>query len=278
MRTLRSIFLAVALLVTVGTAHAKLTDPEVLALYSDGNELFHKANQASGTDTEEAERLYRRSAMRFEKIVKQGDIHNGRLFYNIGNAYFRIKDIGRAILNYRRAELYTPHDPNLHQNLRAALDRRLDRVEERQQTRILKTVFFWHYDLPTRVRAVTFGVTFVLIWVFAALRLTPHAPRFARGALVLCLILSMLLAGSLTAEVIAARTTRPGVVVDTEVVARKGDSDTYQPSFKESLHAGTEFRLVEARGAWYHIELTDGRRCWVPIRSSALISEFNQGE
>ena len=55
------------------------------------------------------------------------------------------------------------------------------------------------------------------------------------------------------------------------VVARKGDGEGYQPSFTGPLHAGTEFALIEERGEWRHVELHDGRRCWLPEKSSELV-------
>jgi uncharacterized protein YgiM (DUF1202 family) len=55
------------------------------------------------------------------------------------------------------------------------------------------------------------------------------------------------------------------------VVARKGNSETYEPSFKDPLHSGTEFTLIEDRGDWYQIELADARTCWVTSKDVALV-------
>ena len=74
----------------------------------------------------------------------------------------------------------------------------------------------------------------------------------------------VLFGGSLFVDSVVLRKIRPGVIVSGSVIARKGNSGTYESSFKDPLHAGTEFILVEGRGAWYHIELADARRCWVP--------------
>jgi len=264
-----------AVLVACVLAAARLeagpVDADVADLFSQGKELFRQANQAAATDPDKALELYRRSAMRFERIVKDGDIHNGKLFYNIGNVYFRMKDVGRAILNYRRAQQYIPNDPNLNQNLEYALVRRLDSIDERQQTRILRTLFFWHYDLSTRVRSTMFGVFFVCFWGVAARRLLVRKAPAGLWSLVVCLVAAGLCVGSLLVDAVAYRTVRPGVITAAEAVARKGDSATYQPSFKEPLHPGTEFRLVETRANWYHIGLSDGRRCWVPTRSAELV-------
>ena len=53
-----------------------------------------------------------------------------------------MKDIGRAILNYRRAEQYLPNDTNLHQNIAFAKTLRIDQIEDKQQTQILQILFF----------------------------------------------------------------------------------------------------------------------------------------
>jgi hypothetical protein len=197
-------------------------------------------------------------------------VRNGLLYYNIGNAYFRMGDLGRAILNYRRARLYTPHDPNLLENLQYARSRTADRIEEKEETRALQTVLFWHYDLSTRARAVLFAVFFVPFWIGAAARLflARAAPRWLLGVLG-AVALALLM--SLAAEEYASSRNVAGVILDPEVVARKGDGEAYEPSFKAALHAGTEFVLIEERGEWRNVELADGRSCWLPAKSVGLV-------
>ena len=259
---------AFSLAATAGAGSLSASD--IHELFAQGKDAFRQADELVSTDPDQARALYRKAAMRFERIVKQGGIHNGKLYYNIGNAYFRMEDIGRAILNYRRAEQYTPNDVLLQENLKYARARRLDRIEEEQRTKVLKTVFFWHYDLSTRARAITFAVCFASVWILAAIRLL-----IARGplvwALIISAILSLLLLGSLLTETVRLRTDKPGVIVGRQVVARKGDSDTYEKSFTEPLHAGTEFKLIESRGDWFQIQLCDRARCWVPAKDSELV-------
>ncbi len=47
---------------------------------------------------------------------------NPALFYNLGNAYFRTGDLGRAILNYERALALDPSQPEARANLQLARD------------------------------------------------------------------------------------------------------------------------------------------------------------
>ncbi len=239
---------------------------------AEAENLFRRANESVSSKPDEARDLYGKAALRFESIVREGGVENGGLYYDIGNAYFRMGDIGRAILNYRRAERYLPNDPNLHQNLEFARSKRADKIEEQQKTMVLKTLFFWHYDFSSRTRGVIFAVCFVLMWAFALVRL--YVKRsFAAWGIGVSAAVMLLFLGSLLVEAAGERKERPGVVISAELVARKGDSEAYEPSFKEPLHAGTEFRVIEDRGKWYNIQLADSRQCWVPSTGVELVRQ-----
>lgn len=254
----------------VAPARAALDELEASGLFKEGSDLFEQANAASVDDPEAARELYRKAALRFERIVNEGGVQNGKLYYNIGNAYFRADDIGRAILNYRRAGQFDPHDQNVQKNLDYARSQRLDELAAADDTKALRTLLFWHYDFSFAQRFTLFAIAFVLLWVAAAARLFRKRP-FLKWIIGLATVVSVVLGASLLAESLALRNTRPGVVVAEEVTARKGDSDSYEASFQEPLHAGAEFTLVEARKSWMHVELPDGRRCWLPTDSVAMV-------
>lgn len=243
---------------------------EVRQWLDQANALFDRAGKLSGTDPDQARDLFRQAALGYERLVSQGGVENGRLYYNIGNAWFLADDLGRAILNYRKALQYIPNDPNLRQNLAYARNKRLDTIAEPQQTKVFQTLFFWHYDLSTSMKIWVFEVLFAALWIVAGIRRWLNRPFFG-WPFVVTLALTLLMGGSLVAEAVGLRQDRPGVILSPSVVARKGNSENYAPSFTEPLHAGTEFDLVEQRGNWYNIELKDGRACWVPCASAGMI-------
>jgi tetratricopeptide (TPR) repeat protein len=249
---------------------ATLNQSEINDLFSQGKEFFRQANQTR--DPREAQDLYGKAVLRFERIIREGDLQNGKLYYNIGNAYFRMDDIGRAILNYRRAQQFIPNDLNLNQNLDYARQRRMDKIDVPQKTRVLKTLFFWHYDLSTGFRSFLFALSFILVWIALGTRLFIRK-QYLHWIIGISALVSALFLISLLVEMTSLHSTRPGVILAKEVVARKGDSQTYEPSFTEPLHAGTEFTLIEDRGDWLYIQLTDGRRCWLPSKSVGLVRE-----
>lgn len=245
-----------------------LTREQMYDLFSQGKEFFRQANSLAGTNPREAKALYQKTILRFEKIANEGGVRNGRLFYNLGNAYFRRGELGRAILYYKRAEKLIPTDSNLRQNLEYARSLRQDKLEKNTEKRFLETLFFWHYDLSLKTKFIFFVIFFDTFWILAIITLffkrslTLKVGIYGAGILAAALFLSLSL------DSIFREKQKEGVIISAEVVARKGDGESYQPSFKEPLHRGTEFSLLEKRGVWWHIRLPDGRKCWIPERDA----------
>ena len=237
------------------------------AMLIDARGQFSQGNRLRFSDPQAAGELYALAAHSFEKC----DVTNGMLLYNTGNAYFLAGDIGRAILNYRRAERLIPHDRNLLHNLTYARSRRIDQIRAAEPNRPLKTFLFWHYDLATRTRQILFAIFYIPLWCLAILRIFTR-----RGAplwgLAICVIASGLLAGSIMVERSGRTDASAGVVISGEVTPRKGDSQAYQPSFDSSLHAGTEFTILQKRSDWLEIQLIDGRECWIPEAAASTIT------
>ncbi len=249
---------------------SSLSVDEKMEIYRQGTEYFHEAAQTDESDPAAARDLYTKALLRFKRLVDEGDIKNGKLFYNIGNINFLLDDIGRAILNYRKARQYIPHNPNLAKNLAYARSMRQDKLETKEQEKILQTLFFFHYDLAAKTRLILLGFAYVSFWIFAGMKIFTRRP-FTSWGLGVALLFILLFGGSLLAESRGATMGHSGVILAPEVSGRQGDADSYQPSFEEPLHAGTEFTLKEKRQGWWRIELPDGRTTWIPAKSAELV-------
>lgn len=233
-------------------------------LLDEASRFFQQATQSD--DQGHSADLYRKAMIRFEKLIQDG-VTNGKLYYNLGNTYFQLHDLGRAILNYRRALPYLPDDDNLRQNLRHAESQQPDRIEPKQEAMIAKTILFWHYDLPARLRLSLLTLANIAFWGLLALKLYRRQGPWWPLTLPLALILMM--GGSLLYDRLGRHPS--GVMLKAETMARKGDGQAYSVSFSEPLHAGLMFSLVEKRGDWLYIELADSRRCWVPADSAEML-------
>src|SRR5947208_9354417 len=62
---------------------------------------------------------YAEAAAAFEHLLQSG-VSSPATCFNLGNAFFKSGQIGRAIAAYRQAERIVPRDPDLRANLRFA--------------------------------------------------------------------------------------------------------------------------------------------------------------
>jgi hypothetical protein len=250
-------------------ADAGMSKDQSYSLFSQANQSFREANSAK--NPEQAAKLYEKAILAFERVINEGRIENAKLYYNLANAYFLKGDIGKAILNYRRAEKLDDSDANIQKNLTFARSKKIDKVVTKTQKRVLQTLFFWHYDFSIKAKflltCIFFGVVCVcvagIIWFG---RSAPWmVPAVICAILMTCFLVSLIVESGTKANRIC------GVITTGEVVARQGDGQNYAPSFKEPLHEGTEFDLLESRPGWLHINLFNENDTWIPDDSAELI-------
>ena len=64
----------------------------------------------------------------YEQILASG-YESAEVYFNLGNTYYKLDNLGKSILNYERAKKITPHDEDLNFNLKLANQRTLDKIE-----------------------------------------------------------------------------------------------------------------------------------------------------
>lgn len=246
-----------------------LSQEQLGLLFTQANDAFRKAN--STADSQQRDLFYQDAILNYEKIINEGGIKNAKLYYNLGNTYFLKDDIARAILNYRRAEKFDEGDANILKNLTFARSRRLDVIHTKTRERILHTLFFWHYDFSLKTRFLLSCVFFGALCLILILMLWAGRGAFTTSLVVITAVLMVCLAASALVEAAVEAKTISGVITAQEIVARQGDGQNYPASFKDPLHGGTEFDLLEQRPGWYHIKLGDGSEAWIPRNAAELI-------
>ena len=252
----------------VGTALFAMNAEEVAGVVREAEQLFASGNEAQTKD--EAAELWRKSAARYELAIREGGLSNGPIFYNLGNVYYRLGDMGRTILNYRRAMRFMPNDRNLLTNLEYARRSRQDAIEEQESRKVLKTLLFWHYDFSLATRELVFIVCFCAIWLIAVLMKFWRA-AFLKVALFCVFFVALVMATSMVTTEIHEHKFKEGVIVAEECKGYKGNSRSYENSFKEPLHAGTEFVVIEQRDNWLEIRLANGMTTWIPETDAELL-------
>ena len=257
------------LLALTTSVEAGLSSQQAYSLFSQANEAFRQANSMAGDP--QAEKLYEKAILSYEKIIHDSQIVNAKLYYNLGNAYFLKGDLGKAMLNYRRAERLDSSDENIRKNLAFARSKRLDVVEPKTERRILQTLFFWHYDISLKARFVLACVFFAVACVTLTVIVWSGRSAAATTAMAVGGILMLCFSISTAWEAHSRAREVCGVITAKEVVAHQADWENSPPSFKEPLHAGTEFDLIEQRHGWLHIRLADGSDGWISNDWAELI-------
>ena len=114
---MRYIVSFVALVLTTFTAVAQSDSTAVETLQQvevlDNNALWNSANQAYiDGDFLSAVKLY--------SAIENRGFYSARLYYNLGNAYFKSGELGKAILYYNRALVISPSMEDAKHNLEIA--------------------------------------------------------------------------------------------------------------------------------------------------------------
>ena len=94
---------------------ASLCALSISSLSAQADSDFAKANR------DFAQGHFKEAISGYEALIRDGQ-WTANVFYDLGNAYFRTGDFGRAILNYERALALAQHHPEATANLQIARD------------------------------------------------------------------------------------------------------------------------------------------------------------
>ena len=198
---------------------------------------------------------YADAAAVYEKIAPP----TAAVFFNLGNAHFRLESLGHAVLDYERARQLAPRDPDILANLRFA-EERLGVADSIVPTR--PVVQFWESVAGSRtIRqwswAVVSGVWLTVFLMAGAI----GWPRWRTG-----LVIGAVVAGGGLTVAAGALTSRVASAPTAIVVARRAEA-RFAPLADATVHfqlgEGTKVRIREDRGHWWHVERADGQQGWI---------------
>ncbi len=210
---------------------------------------------------------YADAARKYEEVLGAG-VESANLHYNLGNAYFRAGDVGRAVLSYERARRLAPSDPDVVANLAFARSR----GAEAEPRSLLSRILFPLADRMTTdwlflLGVVTWTAFFALL---AVARLVPRARVGARRGAIAAGIVTLVLLTSGLARLLTVELP-PHVIVVSDRVA----TIRFEPSTSGAAHfevkPGAFLRLVAEREGWAQVARSDGRRGWVERKSIEVL-------
>jgi tetratricopeptide (TPR) repeat protein len=213
-------------------------------LYNQANEYY------AGGDYAEAIEMYEQAA---------SQVSNAKLFYNLGNSYFKSGKIGKAILNFRKARLLAPRDSDIKHNLAFARNYRVDKIKAASSpiTRLFSNLF--HFFSMYEAQILT-TILFIITAIFISLYIIFRKNIYGYVVLA-CAVLCILFFINWYVW-IQELNARHAVVLATETTALSGPGEDYKEILV--IHDGIEVSLRERRGIYALIQLPGGMGGWVP--------------
>lgn len=228
------------------------------AVYAESDaQLWNKANDAYSMGQYE-------SAYNDYLKIEEGGKHSYKLYYNMGNACYKMGNNGKAILYYEKALKLNPAGEDAKINLQIARLQTLDKIEVVPEF-ILST---WIKDIRNMLSSngwayisiALFAVTALLMLLF---KFAPTTGQRKLSFVVACIvflfaIFAVLFAASLRAN---ANSQDNAIVMVPVSNVKSAPNATGNNLF--ILHEGSKVEILEQAGKWCRVEISDGRQGWI---------------
>jgi tetratricopeptide (TPR) repeat protein len=218
---------------------------------------FGKANE------EFAQRHFKEAISDYEALIHDGQ-WSANVFYDLGNAYFRAGDFGRAILNYERALALERHHPEATANLQIARDEAgAVELQPSWPERYLQFASVNQYSIAA---AVAFWVA--AFWLATLI----FTSRRSAARISLLVVMFLVFAGSILAIWQLERGSKGdalAIVTGKNVQARLATADTANAVL--ALPPGSEIKILSTRGDWIYAALPKNLRGWIPAKDAEQV-------
>lgn len=214
---------------------------------ADAAATFDKANEAYRQGRfDEAADGYRR--------LVAGGVDDANAWYNLGNAYFRQDDLGRARACYERALRRSPRDADVRVNLATLRRKMADPEPDPSPPAALVRLFTM--DQWLEATSILWFCTGLLVasWI----RRRGDGAAFRAGAATVLLLVS---AGLVLYKGYLEPAGRIAVVIPSEIRLQQGPGGDYET--RGRLHAGTCVRVRRTEGDWREVDAPGSLAGWV---------------
>ena len=236
----------------------------------------HAVTKASALTKASADSLYtaeryQEAAQQYEALLKRGE--SADLYYNLGNAYYRMDDITHAVLAYERALLLSPGDADVRFNLQMARSKTIDKIVPESE------MFFvtWYRSLVRLMSVDAWARTAIvsllcfmllgLVYLFAQ-RIWLRKVGFFGGVLFLVVFIFANIFGFQQQQSLHHRTGA--------IIMRSAASVKSTPSKNGTdlfiLHEGTRVNIIDdTMKGWREIRVADGKSGWIELSDIEVI-------
>lgn len=205
--------------------------------------------------------------------IEESGQKSAKLYYNLGNAWFKQGNYPKAILNYERALRLDPSYSDARYNLEFTSNFVQDKIEPVPEFILKSVARKVCYVMGSNAWAVIFLVLLAAALVMGLLFLLGSSVGKRRAGFYCGIVLLLLSAGALSFSIWQKS---DSVKTDTAIVMSPVSSVKSSPSSGSSkdlfvIHEGTKVTILDEVGTWRNISLADGRQGWITSNELEVI-------
>lgn len=238
---------------------ASLVFAFVLSMYSNPGELYRQANEAY------KKAAYDSAIVLYNKILDS--VEAPEIYFNLGNAYFKTKDIPKAILNFERAHQRAPHDEDISFNLQLAQTLVVDKIN------VLPEFFLsqWWKGLGNLLSSNSWALLSMVFFVIVLASLLVYL--FSKLIIVKKVFFGLACFFVMLSFIAFAQSYRikhnvldqtTAIVMSSTVNIKSSPDEKGTDIFV--LHEGTKVWLLDEVGDWLKVKIADGNSGWIKKR------------
>lgn len=204
-------------------------------------------------------------------LATQGE--SAAIYYNLGNSYFKEKEIAKAVLNYERALLLNPGDADIRFNLEMARGKTVDQITPAREVFIVTWVNALMNTLSESAWGILGILSFILLliglvfYIFGNRLWIKKAGFIAAVAFLIVTVVANLFASEQRSEL---ENRNGAVVMSPTVTVKSTPNESGTDLFV--LHEGTKVYIEDdSMKGWKEIRLEDGNKGWLPAETIELI-------
>lgn len=194
------------------------------------------------------------------------------LYYNLGGAYYKMKNYPKAILNYERCLLFDPSNADASANLELAKMQCVDKIEA------IEPIIFvtWSNAIRDLLSCDTWGwmaiVAFLLFLGGCGLYFFGQKTMLRKCGFyggILCILLCFMFNFYAGAQRDRIQQRDYAIVMTPSVIVRSSPAESGTQLF--TIHEGLKVRVRSTLSGWSEIELSDGNVGWMPSEGLEVI-------
>jgi tetratricopeptide (TPR) repeat protein len=204
-------------------------------------------------------------------IENQGS--NATLYMNLGNCWLKRDEVARAILNYERAYLIDPSDPDIRFNLELARTKTVDKVNAVNELFIVvwfrKLLSLLDVNGWAVLTVILFALTMILVGVFLFSKKT-GIRKISFSFSTIFLLLSILSFIFATTQMGNIRNRDTAIIMSPSVTVKSTPTSAGTDLF--IIHEGRKVKILDSSmKEWVEIRLEDGNTGWIPVSVMEII-------